>query len=202
MCCPIVASTGVASPECAYTADILSRSLGNRSHLSRAGRLGNGGGGRLSPEQPTESLDATDRRLIAELLIDGRISVRELAERIHVSRAHAYARLSRLHASGIIKGFTATIAHEKAGLKTSAFIAMSIQQDSWRGIAEQLKKLPYIEHFSLVGGDVDVLVLVRARDNHELRHVVLEQLHGLTGVESTKTWLIFEESAGAGTPWG
>jgi DNA-binding Lrp family transcriptional regulator len=155
----------------------------------------------MATEPAAHELDATDRRIVHELLGDSRMSVRELAERAHISRAHAYTRLERLQRSGVITGFTACITHDKAGLKTSAFVALSIKQDSWRGIAEQLRKLTFVEHFSLIGGDVDVLVLVRAPDNHALRDVVLERLHSLPGIQSTKTWLIFEESNGPGAEW-
>jgi DNA-binding Lrp family transcriptional regulator len=146
----------------------------------------------------TSELDDTDRRILRELLKDGRMSVRELAERAHISRAHAYTRLERLQHNGVVTGFTARIDHDRAGLKTSAFVAMSIQQDSWRGIAEHLRRLEFVEHFSLLGGDVDVLVLLRAPDNSSLRRIVLEQLHGVPGVVSTKTWLIFDEANGPG----
>ena len=50
-----------------------------------------------------------------------------------------------------------------------------------------------MEHIGLVGGDVDLILLVRARDNHHLRRVVLEQLQSIPSVRSTKTWLIFED---------
>lgn len=149
----------------------------------------------------TYELDAIDRRIIKELIADSRISMRALAEKAHISRAHAYVRIERLQEAGIIEGFTTRISHSKAGLGSSAFIALSIRQDSWRGISTQLRTLPFVEHFSLLGGDFDVLVLVRAPDNSALRHVVLERLQSLEGVQSTKTWLIFEEDNGPGPEW-
>ncbi|MFF1946311.1 Lrp/AsnC family transcriptional regulator [Rhodococcus qingshengii] len=146
-------------------------------------------------------LDAIDRRLIKELVKDSRISIRALAEKAHISRAHTYVRIERLQDAGIIEGFTARISTEKAGLGSSAFIALSIRQDCWRDIATQLRTLPFVEHFSLLGADFDVLVVVRAPDNSALRHLVLERLQSLDGVQSTKTWLIFEEADGPGPEW-
>lgn len=94
------------------------------------------------------ALDAIDRRIIAELTADSRISMRALAEKAHISRAHAYVRIERLEDAGIITGFTTRIAHEKAGLGSSAYVALSIRQHSWRGLAASLKALPFVEHFS------------------------------------------------------
>lgn len=147
------------------------------------------------------ALDDIDRRLIYELLNDGRISVRELAERAHISRAHAYTRLDRLQREGVLSGYTIRISHERAGLGASAYVGMWIDQGAWKRISAQLRSLTFVEHFSLLGGDFDVLVLVRAPNNHTLRDLVMERLHALEGVRTTKTWLIYDEDNGPGPDW-
>ncbi|MCE0486024.1 Lrp/AsnC family transcriptional regulator [Ornithinimicrobium sediminis] len=146
------------------------------------------------------AVDETDLQIIAALQRDGRMSVRALAEEVHVSRAGAYARLERLQDAGVITGFTALVDPEKVGLKTSAYISVSIEQNSWRQVAKVLQELPGVERVALVGAEFDVLVQVRARDNHELRDLVLEQIQALPGVKGTRTWLIFEESSLPGLP--
>jgi DNA-binding Lrp family transcriptional regulator len=146
-------------------------------------------------------VDEVDRRILAELTRDGRMSMRALAERAHVSRANAYARVDRLVTDGVITGFAAQIDPERAGLGTSAYVLLSIQQNTWREVAAALGELPYIEHFALVGGDFDVLALVRAPDNAALRHIVLERIQEIDGVRGTRTWLIFDEHDGQGVTW-
>ncbi|HEX5511446.1 MAG TPA: Lrp/AsnC family transcriptional regulator [Actinomycetales bacterium] len=150
---------------------------------------------------PAGPLDDVDRRILAELAADGRLSVRTLAERVHVSRTNAYARLERLVADGVITGFHAAVNPERAGLGTSAYVSMTVQQNSWREVSASLREVPYIDHFALVGADYDVLALVRAPDNSTLRDVVLDRIQGVPGVLSTRTWLVFEEVPGRGTPW-
>jgi DNA-binding Lrp family transcriptional regulator len=154
------------------------------------------------PGRSAGRLDEVDRAIIAELLRDGRTSVRALAERVHVSRANAYARLSRLMDDGVITGFTAELAPQKAGLGTSAYVSVTIEQNAWRAVSARLQDIPYVEHFAMVGGDYDVLVLVRTPDNAALRHVVLERIQDIPGVRATHTWLVFEEARGRGTDWG
>lgn len=139
--------------------------------------------------------------MIGVLVREGRISVSALAEQIHISRAHAHARLRRLQDTGVIKSFAAQVAPEAAGLHSSAYVALSIRQDSWRGLAVALRTMPFVYHYSLLGGDFDVLVQVRAPTNAALRDLVLTQLQAVDGVLSTKTWLIFDEAVGPGTPW-
>jgi DNA-binding Lrp family transcriptional regulator len=156
----------------------------------------------LSLSERNYTLDAIDHQVIAELMANSRISMRSLAQKIHISRAHAYVRIERLKAAGIITGFTTRIAHTKAGLPSSAYVALSIRQNSWQGLAASLKALPYVEHFSLLGGDFDVMVLVRAPHAGQLRHTVLEQLQALDGVLSTRTWIIFEEDTNRAAYFG
>lgn len=62
-------------------------------------------------------LDEIDRRLIKELVKDGRVSMLALAQRLHVSRTHVYARVERLEKAGVIEGFAARINLERAGLR-------------------------------------------------------------------------------------
>lgn len=52
-----------------------------------------------------------------------------------------------------------------------------------------------------MGGDIDVLVVVRAPDNQTLRDVVLERMHSFTGIRSSRTWLVFEEWNALSSEW-
>lgn len=154
-----------------------------------------------APGRSAVKLDETDRAIIGALMEDGRISIRALADRIHVSRANAYARIGRLVSEGAITGFTARLDARRVGLGTTAYIMLNIEQNAWRTISKHLSEIPYVEHFSLVGGDADVLMLTRAPDNDALRQVVLEKIQGVPGVRSTRTWLVFEESRGRAVDW-
>jgi DNA-binding Lrp family transcriptional regulator len=146
-------------------------------------------------------LDGPDRLIVSELIRDARTSIRALAERVHISRANAYARVGRLVADGVITGFSAQISHERAGLGTSAFVSLSIEQNSWREVSARLGRLTYVEHVSMLGAEFDVLVLVRAPDNAALRDLVLDRIQAIPGVQTTRTWLVFDELQGPGADW-
>lgn len=148
-----------------------------------------------APARQVASLDETDLSIVDALRLDGRLSVRALAEQVHISRANAYARLERLQRDGVITGFTVTTDPDRMGLATAAFVSVSIEQDSWRRVATALSSIPGVERVALVGAEFDILVQVRAHDNHELRDVVLGQIQAVPGVRATRTWLIFDEWA-------
>ncbi|MGH3311728.1 MAG: Lrp/AsnC family transcriptional regulator, partial [Streptomyces sp.] len=103
---------------------------------------GAGGPGDAPTRPPARPLDPVDRDILRLLRADGRVSVRALAEQVHVSRANAYARINRLLDDGVIRGFGARIDEERAGQGTSAYITLKIVQDSWRSVRERLLELP------------------------------------------------------------
>ncbi|WP_441349118.1 Lrp/AsnC family transcriptional regulator [Streptomyces sp. NTH33] len=142
---------------------------------------------------PPRPLDAIDQDILRMLQTDGRASIRSVAERVHVSRANAYARINRLVEDGVIRGFGARVDHERAGQGTSAYITLKIVQNTWRTVREQLRQLPGASHIALVGGDFDVLLLVHTPDNRALRELVLTRLQAIPEVLSTRTLLVFEE---------
>jgi DNA-binding Lrp family transcriptional regulator len=146
-------------------------------------------------------IDRLDRLIIEALVKDARTSIRTLAEQLHISRTTAYARVDCLLRDGVITGFHAAVAPEPAGLGTSAYVSIGIEQNTWREVSARLAEVRYIEHAALLAGDYDVLALVRAPDNAALRHLVLNQIQSIPGVLTTRTWLVFEEFDGKVSPW-
>jgi DNA-binding Lrp family transcriptional regulator len=140
------------------------------------------------------TLDDTDHRILDALTSDGRMSMRTLAETLHISRANAYARVERLRTTGVIRGFRADIDPVLSGLGTSAYITINLRQPDWYQVLERLRTLVGVAHIALVSGEFDIVVLVRARDNADLRRLVLDEIQGMEGVLSTRTLLVFEEA--------
>lgn len=146
-----------------------------------------------NPGQPS-TLDDTDRRIVHLLQQDGRMSMRDLAAAVHVSRAHVYTRVKRLLDDGVIRRFTIQVDPERVGFSTSAYLTMKVEQNSWRQIRDTLAALPWVEHVALVSGDFDVLLLVRSASNKTLRDLVFTHIQNMPGVRSTRTLLVFDET--------
>lgn len=144
-------------------------------------------------EKVPARIDPVDELILEELTRDGRQSVTALAQKVHISRAHAYARISRLQEEGVITRYAAVVDPVLAGLRASAYVTLKLRQHGWREVQEALARIPEVYHVSLVGGNFDVLLLVRARDNQDLRRVVFDHVQSLPGVLDTQTFLIFED---------
>lgn len=138
-------------------------------------------------------LDRTDLFILSALEKDGRISMSELAQRLHISRSAAYERVQRLRASGVITGFSVRLDAARLGLGLAAFITITTEQAAWDTISEQLRRMPEIEYAAATAGNFDALVLVRVGTLEELKELVLDRVHTLVGVKATTTIIVLDE---------
>jgi DNA-binding Lrp family transcriptional regulator len=138
-------------------------------------------------------LDATDLDIVAALTADGRLSVNELAHRVNVSRATAYARLDRLRSSGVITGFTTVVDQVKLGLPLAVFILLNVDQHAWRALSTELRQLPGFQYLALTSGEFDMILLVRVADISALRDVVLVKLSSMPQIRTTRTIFVLDE---------
>lgn len=141
-------------------------------------------------------MDDVDRRLLDVLRNDSRASVRELADRVGISRANAYARVARLREDGVLRRFTVDVDPRALGLGLPAYVHVRIKQNTWKSFRDKVVALEEAAHVALVAGDFDCVLLVRTRDAEHLREVVLGRIQALPEVVATQTVLIFEEHDG------
>jgi DNA-binding Lrp family transcriptional regulator len=142
------------------------------------------------------ALDDVDRSIVRALRRDGRMSMRALAQELHISRAATYSRVQRLESAGVITGYTAIIDPERYGHGVSAYVYLKIAQRTWKPLRDRLMQIGQVEHAALVSGGTDIVLLVRARDVRALRDLVLERLHTMPEVISTESVMIFDEAVG------
>ena len=139
-------------------------------------------------------LDDIDLAILCVLSADARVSMTQLAEAVHISRASAHARFKRLVDAQVITGFTVQVDPVRAGQHASAYVTLAVEQTQWQEVRKRLGAIPEVHHIALIGGEFDVIVLVRARDNRDLRRVVLEEIQSIPAVRGTRTQIIFEDT--------
>ena len=118
------------------------------------------------------SLDEIDRDMIRILQEEGRVSVTELATRVHLSQPAASARLRRLEDTGVIAGYAARIAPETVGLGTHAVIRLRTTHAQIADALQQFERLPEVSRILRVTGEDCFVVDVHARDAGRLEEVI------------------------------
>jgi DNA-binding Lrp family transcriptional regulator len=150
---------------------------------------------------PAPRVDAADRAILAELVGDARLSIRALAERVHLSRSAIQARLQALRERGVIQGFTARVDRGSLGLRVSALIMVSVEETYWEDLAAAFREIPYVESVMAVTGGADFIITVHAPDTEWLSRVVMRRIQGVTGVRATRSHIVLDSLPGA-APWG
>ena len=140
-------------------------------------------------------LDQFDRRILAALAEDGRMSITDLAKRVGLSNTPCQLRLKRLLAEGYIEGFRAVLNPVKMGLDHVAFAEVKLtntHEDALRAFNEAVKKIPEVEECHMIAGRFDYLLKIRTRDIRRYRHVLGERISELPFVASTSTNVTME----------
>lgn len=143
------------------------------------------------------AIDRTDRAIIAELAADSRLSIRTIAERVHISRTAAHNRVQNLIATGVLTGFGAQVDRKSIGLNVTAIVIVKVGDAPWPQVAAALSELPYVESVSAVSGDIDFVVTVSAPDHEHLSEVIMRQILGTPGVVSTNSHVILDTRTGS-----
>jgi len=112
-------------------------------------------------------LDSVDRRMLAVLQREGRISNAALAERLHLSPSPCLRRMRALERAGVIGGYRATLDRGRLGLGLTVFVDLKVDNHSERtaaGIAEAIAKAPEVVSAHVVSGSADLLLEVVVPD--------------------------------------
>jgi Lrp/AsnC family leucine-responsive transcriptional regulator len=135
-------------------------------------------------------LDHYDRSIVDLLTRDGRLSITELAERVGLTKTPVQARLKRLEANGVIKGFHARVDHALLGCSHVAFVQVRLDNTTAHALEsfnEAVRTIGAIEQCHMIAGDFDYLLKVRTRDINTYREVLGERISALPHVAHTAT---------------
>lgn len=130
-------------------------------------------------------LDDTDRRLLAILQTDGRLSNADLADRAHLSASACHRRVARLQAAGVIDGYVALVNPRAVGRQTTVFveITLSTQADEVLAAFEAaVARVPEVLECHLMAGRADYLLKVVASDTEDFARIHRRSLANLPGV--------------------
>lgn len=145
-------------------------------------------------------MDDLDRRIVAALLEDGRVSFAELGERVSLSAPAVKRRVDRLRERGVVTGFTARVDPAALGERTEAFVEITcVANMSPSALRETLAAEPEILAAYTVTGDADALVRVRATDVAHLEATV-ERIRTNPGIARTKTIIVLSTLIARGEP--
>ncbi len=136
------------------------------------------------------TLDAIDRRLLAALQINGRLSATELAEKVGLTTSPCLRRIRNLEEAGVIQGYSTVIDQTKVGLPVSVFVSIKLErqrEDAMHGFEEAVRRWPEVVECYLMTGTRDYLLRVVAPDLAGYERFLKQTLTRLDGVASIES---------------
>ena len=146
-------------------------------------------------------LDDFDRKIIAALVEDGRMTVTDLAVAVGLSKTPCQMRLRRLQESGVIRGFRAMVDPAKLGMDHVAFAEVQLSDTRESALTEfndAVRRIPEVEECHMIASSFDYLLKVRTADIRRYRTVLGEKISSLPHVASTSTFVAMETVLEAG----
>lgn len=140
-------------------------------------------------------LDSIDRKILATLVQDGRITVTDLAVRVGISKTPCQQRLRKLIEKGVIRGFHAAVDPTAIGLDHVAFTEVKLSDTREKALNEfnaAVRSIPEIEECHMIASSFDYLLKVRTADIRRYRIVLAERISSLPHVASTSTFVTME----------
>jgi DNA-binding Lrp family transcriptional regulator len=140
-------------------------------------------------------MDAIDRKILAELQGEGRLTVTELAQRVALSVAPCHRRLRELERSGAIRGYRAVIDPEAIGLGFEVLVHVTMDREDAATIAEferGLAAIAEVRHAERLFGDPDYLVRVATASLAAYQALRDSKLGTLPGVQRLSSTIVMK----------
>ena len=153
-------------------------------------------------ERDIDGIDRQDRRILAALQADGRITTAELSERIGLSPTATADRVRRLTREGFILGYRARLDPVKLGRGLLVFVEVLLDRtspDVFDAFARQVRRTSEGLECHLVAGGFDYLIKARVKDMTAYRKFLAGVILPLPGVRETRTYAVMEEIKAADT---
>lgn len=136
-------------------------------------------------------IDALDGRLIKLLDEEPRIGMLEASRRLGVARGTVQARLDRLQANGVIRGFGPQVDPAALGYPVTAFATLEIKQGQGADVRAHLATVPEVLELHTTTGHGDMLCRLVARSNADLQRVI-DRVVCFDGIVRASTAIVME----------
>ena len=134
-------------------------------------------------------MDKIDEKILKNLLVDARLSARQLSLKLGLSTVTVLSRIKKLEKEKIIKGYTSILNHEKLGYDLTAVIEIIAKKDKLVQVEDELSGIENVCAVYDVTGNTDTLIIAKFKGRKDLSKFV-KNLSATSNVESTITHVV------------
>lgn len=133
-------------------------------------------------------MDAIDRKILAEVQADGRLTITDLADKVQLSISRCQRRLRELERTGVIRGYRAVVDAAAIGFGFEALVFAKLRLEAMDDFDRALVDVPNVVEAQRLFGSPDYLLRVVTADlgsYQRLYEQTLAKLPGVRGLTST-----------------
>lgn len=134
-------------------------------------------------------MDKIDEKILKNLLVDARLSARQLSLKLGMSTVTVLSRIKKLEKEKIIKGYTSLLNHEKLGYDLTAVIEIIAKKDKIVQVEDELSGIENVCAVYDVTGNTDTLIIAKFKGREDLSSFV-KNLSAIPNVENTITHVV------------
>jgi Lrp/AsnC family transcriptional regulator, leucine-responsive regulatory protein len=145
---------------------------------------------------PKSAFDELDRKILAGLQANGRMSLAELAAKVGLSPSPCLRRVRNLERAGVITRYVAVIDQRTVGLPVSVFVSIKLEkqkQESLDRFAKAVERWPEVLECYLMTGSRDYWLRVVVPDLEAYERFVKQKLTRLEGIASIESSFALEQ---------
>jgi len=138
------------------------------------------------------TLDSIDRKLLAELQAEGRVTNVDLAKRVGLTAPPCLRRVRGLEVAGVIRGYHADLDPSKLGFAITVFAMVSLRsqaEEDLRAFEDHIKTLPEVRECHMLNGEIDFILKIVSHDLQSFQEFLTSKLTPAPNVASVKTSL-------------
>lgn len=138
-------------------------------------------------------LDPIDRKILAELQDDGRMTNVELARRVGISAPPCLRRVRTLEDSGFIKGFHADVDARELGFEVQVFAMVRLHSQAEADLSafeDRCRAWSLVRECHMLNGEIDFILKCVAPDLSTFQSFLTQELTAADNVASVKTSLV------------
>ncbi|MCG1041677.1 winged helix-turn-helix transcriptional regulator [Mycetohabitans sp. B8] len=146
--------------------------------------------------QPVRVLDKLDHKIVNLLQSDGRMAMKDLAERVGLSITPCIERVRRMERDGVITGYYARVDPAKLGAGLLVFVELTLDHKSGNMFGQfrrEVERIPQVLECHLVSGEFDYLIKARIGEMSDYRKLLGDILLQLPGAVQSKSYVVMEE---------
>src|SRR6267142_3559556 len=149
----------------------------------------------LTKHENGTDLDAIDRKILALIQDDAKLSQAELAKAVGLTATSVNERIRQLERAGVIRGYVALLDERKLGHDITAFVEIFIEHPKFEsGFIESVGELDEVLECHHITGEFSLLLKVRVKDMAAFRRLLIEKLNTVRGVRQTRTLIVLATS--------